>query len=133
MDRRRKRKLRFGVALTCALILAGALAYTSFSTASEAKQPSDLVRKASPGRKYQLTGKVVEGSIERNGGLTSFRVRDRESDISVPVSYSGVVPDPFRESREVIVNVRKEGDRFVGEKDSLVTKCPSKFAAEKNT
>jgi cytochrome c-type biogenesis protein CcmE len=31
----------------------------------------------------------------------------------------------------VIVNVRKQGGVFVGEKDTLVTKCPSKFSAAK--
>jgi cytochrome c-type biogenesis protein CcmE len=29
----------------------------------------------------------------------------------------------------VIVDVRKQGDVYVGQKDSLVTKCPSKFSA----
>ena len=40
------------------------------------------------------------------------------------------MPDPFRDGREVIVDVRKQGDVFVGEKDSLITKCPSKFKNE---
>ena len=40
------------------------------------------------------------------------------------------MPDPFREGREVIVTVRKQGGQFVGEKDSLVTKCPSKFTED---
>ena len=58
-----------------------------------------------------------------------FRVRDRNGPASpsVPVRYAGAVPDPFREGREVIVTVRRAGAVFVGEKDSLVTKCPSKF------
>jgi len=49
------------------------------------------------------------------------------------VSYSGTVPDPFRAGREVVVTVRKEGDRFVGERDSLITKCPSKFTADRGS
>ena len=49
----------------------------------------------------------------------------------MPVRYEGVLPDPFRAGREVIVNVRKQGGVFIGEKDSLITKCPSKFTAEK--
>ena len=61
------------------------------------------------------------------GSTLDFRVRDRNGTTSVPVRYVGAVPDPFREGREVIVNVRKQGAVFVGEKDSLVTKCPSKF------
>jgi cytochrome c-type biogenesis protein CcmE len=57
-------------------------------------------------------------------------VRDRTGHVSVPVRYEGVLPDPFRAGREVIVDVRKQGGVFVGEKDSLVTKCPSKFTAD---
>ena len=129
MDPARKRTTRLIVALTAALLLAGALVYTSFSAASEARQPSQL-GDAKPGKTYQLTGKVVAG-YERNGTVTNFRVRDRNGNVSVPVRYEGVLPDPFRAGREVIVDVRKEGDVFVGEKDSLVTKCPSKFTAEK--
>ena len=37
------------------------------------------------------------------------------------------MPDPFREGREVIVTVQREGTRFIGERDSLITKCPSKY------
>jgi cytochrome c-type biogenesis protein CcmE len=33
----------------------------------------------------------------------------------------------------VIVTVRREGAGFVGERDSLITKCPSKFSTSKPT
>ena len=71
------------------------------------------------------------GSIRSEGTTHTFRVRDRSGSASVPVSYTGALPDPFRDGREIIVDVRKQGAMFVGEKDSLVTKCPSKFTAEK--
>jgi cytochrome c-type biogenesis protein CcmE len=129
MDPSRKRKIRLVVALGAALLLAGALAYTSFSASSEAKTPSQLASGAQPGRSYELTGKVAAGSVHRDGGALFFRVRDRSGNTSVPVRYVGAVPDPFREGREVIVDVRKQGSVFVGERDSLVTKCPSKFKA----
>jgi cytochrome c-type biogenesis protein CcmE len=127
MDPSRKRRIRLIVALTAALILAGALAYTSFSASSAAVQPSKLLASANAGRTYQLTGRVVDGSIRHQGDATLFRVRDRNGRASVPVSYIGTVPDPFRDGREVIVTVRKKGPVFVGERDSLITKCPSKF------
>lgn len=130
MDPARKRKVRLVVALGAAVLLAGALVYTSFSASSEARTPSQLATGAQPGKTYQLTGKVVAG-YERQGTVTHFRVRDRAGNASVPVRYEGVLPDPFRAGREVIVDVRKQGGVFVGEKDSLVTKCPSKFTAEK--
>jgi cytochrome c-type biogenesis protein CcmE len=127
MDPSRKRTIRLVAALSAAVLLAGALVYTSFSASSEAKSPSQLAASAHAGRSYQLTGKVVDGSIRHHGAAISFAVRDRSGTTSVPVRYTGAVPDPFREGREVIVRVRKQGDVFVGEKDSLVTKCPSKF------
>jgi cytochrome c-type biogenesis protein CcmE len=127
MDPSRKRRIRLVVALTAALLLAGALAYTSFSASSAAVGPSRLLVSANAGRTYQLTGKVVDGSISHRGDATLFRVRDRNGRASVPVSYVGTVPDPFRDGREVIVTVRKKGSVFVGERDSLITKCPSKF------
>ena len=129
MDPSRKRRIRFVVALSVAVLLAGALAYTSFSASSEARTPSQL-QAARAGRTYQLTGKVVAG-YKQDGETTYFKVRDRDGYVSVPVRYTGPLPDPFKADREVVIDVRKEGGTFVGQKDSLVTKCPSKFSAEK--
>ena len=129
MDPTRKRKLRLVVALTAAVLLATALIYTSFSASTEASKPSQL----KPGRSYKLTGKVVDGSVRHVGDDLRFRVRDRDGTKSVPVSYTGVVPDPFREGREVIVSGKLEHGTFVGERDSLVTKCPSKFTKDKQS
>ena len=131
MDPARKRTTRLVIALTCALLLACALVYTSFSASSEARTPTQLMSNAEAGKVYKLTGKVEPG-YTRKGTTTYFRVRDRAGRGSVPVSYEGTLPDPFREGREVIVSVRKQGDRFVGERGSLITKCPSKFTAEQN-
>jgi cytochrome c-type biogenesis protein CcmE len=130
MDPGRKRRIRFVVALSAAILLAGALAYTSFSASSEAKTPSQLLQNAQAGRTYQLTGKVVAGYTQ-NGDTTHFRVRYRTGSESVPVRYAGALPDPFRAGREVVVDVRRQGAVWVGQKDSLVTKCPSKFSASK--
>jgi cytochrome c-type biogenesis protein CcmE len=126
VDPARRRRIRLVVALCVAVMLAGALAYASFTASSPAKTPSQLVH-AYGGRSYQLTGSVLQGSVRRHGSTLSFRVRDRTGTISVPVSYTGAVPDAFREGRDVIVTVRRHGAGFVGEPDSLITKCPSKF------
>ena len=134
MDPSRKRRVRLVVALTAAMLLAGALIYTSFSAATDAKQPSQLLVSSTAGRSYELTGKVVNGSIVRNGDSMRFAVRDRNgTGKALPVTYSGEVPDPFRGGREIIVKGTMKGGTFVGERDSLVTKCPSKFQAAPNT
>lgn len=127
----RKRRVRAVALLTAALLLAGALVYTSFSGATEAATPSQLVRSADPDRSYQLTGKVVDGSVRREGERLRFEIRDRAGRTAIPVAYEGVVPDPFREGREVIVTGHVAGGTLVGERDSLVTKCPSKFTEKK--
>ena len=129
MDPARKRKIRLIVALTAAVLLASALIYTSFSAATEAQTPSQLLKgTVSPDRSFDLTGKVAQGSVHRSGDVLRFGVQDRSGKGPVvPVVYTGTVPDPFRVGREVIVTGKYQNGRFVGERDSLVTKCPSKF------
>lgn len=127
MNPARKRTVRLVVALSAAVVLASALIYTTFSAASPTVSPSQLVRQAQLGRSYQLTGKVQKGSVHRRGTTLDFVVQDRAGEAAVPVSYTGTVPDPFREGREVIVTVEKQGMRYVGQRDSLITKCPSKY------
>ena len=119
------------MALSVAALLATALVYASFSASSPAESPSQLLRGVRSGHSYQLTGTVVAGSVRHDGDALEFRVRDRSGAASVPVRYTGAVPEPFREGREVIVTVRPRGSVFVGEPDSLVTKCPSKFTSGK--
>ena len=121
------------MALGAAVLLAGALAYASFSASSPAETPSQLLHGARSGRSYQLTGTVVAGSVRHDADVLEFRVRDRSGRASVPVRYTGAVPEPFREGREVIVTVSRRGTVFVGDRDSLVTKCPSKFTAGKQS
>jgi cytochrome c-type biogenesis protein CcmE len=129
MDPDRKRKIRLVVALGAAVLLAAALVYTSFSASSDAREPSELI--GASGGNYELTGKVVDGSVQRQGEELRFQVADRDDPTAkIPVRYSGQIPDPFREGREVIVSGTVTDGTFVGDKDSLVTKCPSKFADE---
>jgi cytochrome c-type biogenesis protein CcmE len=130
MDPNVKRKIRLVVALSAAVLLAVALVYTSFSASSEAKQPSDLLN-VSSGGSYEMTGVVVPGSIENHGAQTNFRVADREdSTKSIPVRYRGEIPDPFRDGREVVVTGTVKDGTFMAERDSLITKCPSKYTTE---
>ncbi len=130
MDPQRKRKIRLVVALSVAVLLSVALIYTSFSASTEAKEPSQLLG-AVPGTSYEMTGKVVKGSIKDEGEGISFRVVDRDgTGESLPVRYEGTVPDPFRAGREIVLTGSVENGVFVGEPDTLITKCPSKFTTK---
>lgn len=128
MDPSRKRRIRLVVALSVAVLLASGLAYTSFSAATEAKQPSEALLVRDPEKKIDLTGRVARDSVSRSGSSLRFVVSDRGGRGRIPVRYSGTVPDPFREGREVIVTGRVVDGTLMAERDSLVTKCPSKFS-----
>lgn len=130
MDPARKRKTRLTITLGIALLLATALVYTSFSASTVARTPSQLLSTSTPGKSYELSGKVVDGSVKRTSDAMSFKLRDRAADSdaeAILVKYTGTVPDPFREGREVIVTGRVVDGELVAKPNSLVTKCPSKY------
>ena len=129
MDPSRKRLIRLTVALTAAVLLASALVYTSFAAGRDEVTASQLLAKARPGQSYILAGTVVTGSVRRLGRVLMFRVRDPKLHESVTVRYTGIVPDPFAAGRGVLVTVSEQGSSFIGQQDSLTTKCPSKYQA----
>lgn len=130
MDHDRKRQIRLVLALSIAVLLAVALIYTSFNAGTEAREPSQVLAAGPSSETYQMTGVVTK--YKRQGSDLKFGITDREGgETELPVSYSGVVPDPFREGREVIVTGSlDQAGVFMAQKDSLITKCPSKFSDE---
>ncbi len=52
------------------------------------------------GRTFRLGGLVVAGSVKREGVNVSFQVTDTLQ--SVPVRYSGILPDLFKEGKGVV-------------------------------
>ena len=70
--------------------------------------------------------------MRHDGDALLFRIRDPKLRVSVPVRYTGIVPDPFAAGRAVMVTVqeRQASSTFVGEQNSLTTKCPSKYQAK---
>ena len=132
MDPSRKRAIRLTVALTAALLLATALIYTSFSAGRDEVTASELMHKAKPGTTYILAGTVLDGSVHRTDSSLTFRIRDPKLHLSVPVRYTGEIPDPFAQGRAVLVDVREgrsPSSTYVGQANSLTTKCPSKYKA----
>ena len=63
--------------------------------------PSQITAKEAPtGRTFRLGGMVEAGSVKRDGINVSFRVTDTAQ--IVPVSYSGILPDLFKEGKGVV-------------------------------
>jgi cytochrome c-type biogenesis protein CcmE len=117
------------IALSVAALLAVFLLYTSIAGGSTPSvQPSELAGKKGP---VQLAGKVVDW--ERQGRTLRFTLRDVAGTATVRVVYMGSVSDQFKTGRDVYLRGRLANGVFVGEKDSLVTRCPSKYVPKKGT
>ena len=127
MDPSRKRKIRLIMALSAAVILATMLIVVSFSAGTSQLLPSEALAQQ-PDERFELGGTVVDGSLREQGDRLEFAIQDPNGSAQIPVVYSGTVPDPFREGREVLVKGELDGGRFVG--DDMTTKCPSKFTAQ---
>jgi cytochrome c-type biogenesis protein CcmE len=124
---RRRNPARLVIALSVAAVLAVFLLYTSFAGgATPSLRPSQL--HDHPG-KVSLAGQVIGpvGGDARGTGLR-FRLRDIDGTATVPVVYRGSVPDLFQVGRQVYMRGELANGVFVAEPDSLVTKCPSKYA-----
>lgn len=65
-----------------------------------------------PAEVFRIGGLVEKGSLVRGQGETiTFRVTDTNA--TVPVSYTGVLPDLFGEGEGMVGTGRMEGDTFV--------------------
>ncbi|QOW25575.1 cytochrome c maturation protein CcmE [Lysobacter sp. H23M47] len=65
--------------------------------------------------RFRLGGMVAEGSLKRTDGSLDSHFSVTDGDAEMPVVYTGILPDLFRENQAVIATGRMEGDRFVAE------------------
>jgi cytochrome c-type biogenesis protein CcmE len=121
---------RLVIALSVAAVLAIFLLYTSIAGGgTPSLQPGQL-----DGRAGQVAlGGVVVGTPtgDAHAKPLRFTLRDRHGQTTVPVRYEGSVPDLFRSGREVAVTGELRNGTFVAVRNTLVTKCPSKYQAAK--
>ena len=107
------------------------LLYTSFAGgATPSLRPSQLPGHAGAVTLAGLVVGPVKGNAREDG--LRFTLRDIDGTATVPVVYKGSVPDLFRVGRHVYMKGELTGGVFVAEPDSLVTKCPSKYAPKKS-
>jgi cytochrome c-type biogenesis protein CcmE len=70
--------------------------------------PSDLQdRPVAEGQRFRLGGLVEEGSVRKDGETVRFIVTDMVN--TIPVTYTGILPDLFREGQGVVTEGRLEG------------------------
>ena len=125
---RKRSPARLVIALSVAAALAVFLLYTSIAGGGTTTVlPSQLPGHAG---KVQLVGTVVGPTAgDPHGAGLRFRMRDVNGRTSVPVVYTGSVPDLFKVGRNVVVDGRMDRGTFQAVPDTLLTKCPSKYTA----
>lgn len=120
------------LALSVAAVLAVFLVYVSFAGGgTPSLQPSELDGRAET---VSLGGVVVSkrGESFAPAGLR-FVLRDVKGTGRVTVVYRGTVPDQFKVGRELMVKGALRNGVFVAQRDSMVTKCPSKYEPAKSS
>ncbi|HET6148761.1 MAG TPA: cytochrome c maturation protein CcmE [Polyangia bacterium] len=88
------------------------------------------------GKRLQVHGHVVDGSIEQKKGTLEYRFkiesREPRQHAVISASYTGLVPDTFKSGAEVVARgMLVENDRLEVIPDGIMAKCPSKYEAAK--
>ena len=127
-------RFRLVVSLAVASLLATFLVYTTvFGSSTQVLQVGQLTQDpaAAVSHTVRLNGWVARatGNPATRQGLR-FTLADNKGGAGcIKVLYHGERPDAFRTGRAVLVDGRLEGTTFVAVKDSLSTRCPSKYTA----
>ena len=109
-----KKRRRIQMVAAGAVLLASATALVGYAMRDGIeffRSPSQLATEPPrDGERFRLGGLVEEGSLVRDGDAVRFTVTDGGA--SVPVAFTGLLPDLFREGQGVIATGRLEGGTF---------------------
>ena len=118
----RKRRLLLILALLAAAAIATALVALALQrNVAYLYTPSEVIageagpEVASGEARFRLGGMVAKGSFRRATGSMEAHFAVDDGDATLPVVYTGILPDLFRESQAVVATGRMRGDTFVAE------------------
>jgi cytochrome c-type biogenesis protein CcmE len=111
-----KKQRRIQIIALAAVALIGATGLVGFAMRDGInffRSPTQVIEEPPrDGETFRIGGLVVEGSIVRGAGTeVSFAVTDTNA--TVPVRYTGILPDLFAEGQGMVALGRMEGDTFV--------------------
>jgi cytochrome c-type biogenesis protein CcmE len=113
----RKRRLLLVVVLLAAAAAATALVAMALQrNVAYLYTPSEVLKgEAGSHARFRLGGMVQAGSFKRAAGSMEAHFAVDDGDATLPVVYTGILPDLFREKQAVIATGRMQGDRFVAD------------------
>ncbi|WP_147652395.1 cytochrome c maturation protein CcmE [Vulcaniibacterium gelatinicum] len=113
----RKRRLFLILALAVAAAVATALVALALQrNVAYLYTPSEVLRGEAGGQaRFRLGGMVAEGSFRREPGSLEVHFEVDDGDARLPVVYTGILPDLFREKQAVVATGRMRDGVFVAE------------------
>ena len=125
MTRKQRRLTLIGIA---GLVVASAVGLVLFALSGEItffSSPSDIAQqKTRPGGRIRLGGLVKDGSVIKDGTTVRFLVTDTVN--TVPVTYTGLLPDLFREGQGVVAEGKLDPDGLF-RADTVLAKHDEKY------
>ena len=83
------------------------------------------------GKSLQLHGFVVPGSILVRKDSLDYKFKVQNNGKVVEASYTGLLPDTFKDEAEVVLKGRLTAEGFHTAPNGVMAKCPSKYEAAK--
>ena len=104
MTPKRKQRLILVSVMLCGVAAAAAFGVNAFrDNIMLFHSPSDVVAGAvNPGKAFRVGGMVVDGSVERNQDSLEVHFELTDYDKTIPVTFSGILPDLFREGQGIV-------------------------------
>lgn len=84
------------------------------------------------GKRLQLHGFVVPGTWVRKPDSLDYRFKVQNKGSVVEASYTGMLPDTFKDDAEVVLKGRLSAAGFHVDPNGVMAKCPSKYEAKDN-
>jgi len=129
MKPRQQRMLAVGLAALGIAIAAGLTLRAFQDNMMFFVEVSDVVAGEYPKeRNFRIGGLVVGGSVQRQEGSIDVRFDVTDTACTIPVSYSGVLPDLFREGQGVVAHGRM-GENEVFQADKILAKHDEEYMA----
>ncbi len=124
----RRRRLVLVLGILAGVALSGGLALTALrKNVMFFFDPSQVAAGSAPvGERFRLGGMVSKGSVHRASGSLEVRFVVTDFEHDVPVSYTGVLPDLFKEGQGVVAHGRMNvNGTFVA--DEVLAKHDEKY------
>lgn len=130
-----RRKVRWSFILAGVAVIAAVVGLVIMNTGTTAEYyltiPQLRACTTCAGHTVRVEGTVADNSVQYLNGHQSVNFAIIQGSDTLPVNYSGVIPDVFKSGAQVVVEGKLTGSSFHA--SSLLTKCPSKYQATPGT